>query len=183
MHIQKKPTGVLTSSANSCLFLRLRFPPKPLRRPTMNWPLSVTALRCDRPLKTVPTRLVSTTKSFWLKGEKKKRGYKHLNKNQQRCWNKWGEKQETPSTCYLTKQDVITGVNLSLSYNVSNYIHYNEPVILSVYVVRKSYILVPNIAMCWPTQKTLHPGQNLELKKECFKFSTMTQFDCFRASV
>lgn len=62
--LQLNCTGVLTSLANSDRVLRLRFPPKPLRRPTTNWPLSVTVLICDRPLNTVPTRLVSTTKSF-----------------------------------------------------------------------------------------------------------------------
>lgn len=59
----------LTSLANSCRVFRLRFPPRPLRRPTTNWPRSLTALRCDRPLKTVPTRLVSTTKSFCRNGK------------------------------------------------------------------------------------------------------------------
>lgn len=66
-HCSLDPTSqtlLLTSLANSCRVFRLRFPPRPLRRPTMNWPRSSTALRCDRPLKTVPTRLVSTTKSF-----------------------------------------------------------------------------------------------------------------------
>lgn len=63
-HVQTKTGGSLTSLANSCRVLKLTFPPKPLRRPTMNWPLSVTALRCDRPFNIVPTTLVSTTKSF-----------------------------------------------------------------------------------------------------------------------
>lgn len=67
----KKPTN-LTSLKNSCRVLKLTLPPKPLRRPTMNWPLSVTALRCDRPLNIVPTTLVSTTKSFLKKNKQKK---------------------------------------------------------------------------------------------------------------
>lgn len=68
----KKTTRNLTSLANSCRVLKLMFPPKPLRRPTINWPLSVTASRCDRPLNIVPTTLVSTTKSFFKKQKKVK---------------------------------------------------------------------------------------------------------------
>lgn len=67
---KREQNEVLTSLANSCRVLRLRFPPIPFKRPTMNWPLSFTALRWDRQLNTVPTKLVSTTKSFWW-GERK----------------------------------------------------------------------------------------------------------------
>lgn len=60
MNVMKK----ITCFANSSRELILRLPPRPRSKLTINCPRSVQPRRWESPFITVPTKLVSTTKSF-----------------------------------------------------------------------------------------------------------------------
>jgi hypothetical protein len=53
-----------TSRAKVSFVFSFRLPPKPRIKPKANNDFSCTPCKCDKPLRTVPINVVSTTKSF-----------------------------------------------------------------------------------------------------------------------